>query len=849
MAATSLNPTEAIDRNTPIKLSEKQLIERACNFEHFSSPSLAPGVVVHDGLENADDLTAYGVTETYQKELWREEIKRLSKVISDMNEPIHFNGSREFRIDSKEAHESLARLADKMLIALNITFHDSQAVLKDMSDVVETCGIRKKARRSLERFVADNSNDDDDDDGNEKSQACNASQGTSDVNHADYFEFVDYVTATITRMLCKAASGKSWHEIIIVKFAKTAAKMKVVSGDLWSHAASSLQNHPSDGPTPKIRFEGAENRNAHYGKKGTERDVLDNLDGMLEMLNKRENQPAFAGPNTSYLAVTRIYYMLESMIQMPIYGLYEHILASLRGTNTLLRALNTSYEISAMLYKTGYGKFPVFLSQDIDGEFLGSSLDENINISHASFQIVNSAVQGLVHRLPQQDATDRTSVNGILPESDAPGSSVVSDMHTTPPPSSKNPKSVGTTISCYYSENPQSNGREQKKKYRLNSMSNVITVIVPMVLTSPVFVMKVNKFIGLFTFVVGNLFEEDSPMLYRPTEFETSFCLTTDEYRTVWAERIGKGYTSQLSDSLVARDTLLSWPPGNQSLRRIKTTDLSLPTNVSPQEEQEREERENLEEQEQIQNNLKQFEKAQERMKDWIFEENGVRVRCDWYVGTVSAAAILLVICGLAAAITVGERLPGVDPFNIATFSWVLAAFIVLIAKSSRVTSWPWWDFLHRQVLCRSVSELGAVSGIDHQLLLARLLQEESGTRLQTRGPYNTAFSRKASGGDGFSIDQPLSIRTMLLSGLIMIQVQAVYHGSFLVCLDLRRGTDLNVVLQTREAVVDKDECIISERLTNEPAQGETHRINLKTTKASWSRVAGVYGRKNVIFC
>lgn len=92
---------------------------------------------------------------------------------------------------------------------------------------------------------------------------------------------------------------------------------------------------------------------------------------------------------------------------------------------------------------------------------------------------------------------------------------------------------------------------------------------------------------------------------------------------------------------------------------------------------------------------------------------------------------------------------------------------------------------LKHLVLRRSVSELRAVTGLDDQLILALLLQEESSTPLQTRGPYNTVFSRKENGGNGFSIDQPLSIRTMLLSGLIMIQVQAIYHGKFLVCLDL----------------------------------------------------------------
>ncbi|KAF5485649.1 hypothetical protein CGCF413_v013441 [Colletotrichum fructicola] len=82
----------------------------------------------------------------------------------------------------------------------------------------------------------------------------------------------------------------------------------------------------------------------------------------------------------------------------------------------------------------------------------------------------------------------------------------------------------------------------------------------------------------------------------------------------------------------------------------------------------------------------------------------------------------ILVVGGITAGLIVGERIPGVDPFNIATFAWVLAAFIILIAKSLSVREWPWRDFLRGQVPCRSVSELHTVTGIDEQRILKYLL-------------------------------------------------------------------------------------------------------------------------------
>jgi hypothetical protein len=98
--------------------------------------------------------------------------------------------------------------------------------------------------------------------------------------------------------------------------------------------------------------------------------------------------------------------------------------------------------------------------------------------------------------------------------------------------------------------------------------------------------------------------------------------------------------------------------------------------------------RERSEEDQHIQQSLEQVHHASKVMNEWVFEENGVRIRCDWYVVTVSAVSAVLVLDGIA-------------------------------------------------------------------------------------------------GGVGVGIDRPIGIRTILLSGLIMLQVQAPYHGKYLVYMDL----------------------------------------------------------------
>ncbi|KAH7012564.1 uncharacterized protein B0I36DRAFT_339684 [Microdochium trichocladiopsis] len=131
--------------------------------------------------------------------------------------------------------------------------------------------------------------------------------------------------------------------------------------------------------------------------------------------------------------------------------------------------------------------------------------------------------------------------------------------------------------------------------------------------------------------------------------------------------------------------------------------------------------------------------------------------------------------------------LQGVDPFGFTSYSWIIAAFIMLIAKSTRVNEWPWRDFLLRRVTCRSLSELHAVTGVDEQDLLAYLLTMEYENVLRTSGPHNSVFMRRAGPAEGFSIDVKPQMRTLLGAGLIFVKV-LLRKEPTLVCLDFRAG-------------------------------------------------------------
>lgn len=238
------------------------------------------------------------------------------------------------------------------------------------------------------------------------------------------------------------------------------------------------------------------------------------------------------------------------------------------------------------------------------------------------------------------------------------------------------------------------------------------------------------------------------------------------------------------------------------------------------------------------------------KMNTWVFEENGVMVRCKLYVWTLILLCSLLVGGGVSVGVSVGERIVAVDPFNITTYCWVLAAFLLLVAKNIRVQSWAWNDFLHGRVMCKSVSELSSVTGVKEQLILAKLLQDESISFLDTRGPYNTVFRRKSK--DGFSIGRPLSTWTMLISGLIMIEVESA-HRRGLVCLDLRRGTYYkaipNIRTQTTRGQVEFIHCARLSDKKDRGAYGDPNRVRLKVEQGiTWMRILGFYGNQHAEF-
>lgn len=201
---------------------------------------------------------------------------------------------------------------------------------------------------------------------------------------------------------------------------------------------------------------------------------------------------------------------------------------------------------------------------------------------------------------------------------------------------------------------------------------------------------------------------------------------------------------------------------------------------------------------------------------------------------------------GIAIPFCVQERIKGVDPFQVTTFTWLLVGVILIIAKSRYVTEWPWHDFLHGKVVCQSVSDLADVTGVDAQMILNKLLYSERDTFMVTKGPYNGMFLRRVEGPEteGFSIDVPSQLSTLLASGFIVLKVLSL-NGEHIIVLDVRKGTTIDFAIHAGIntqylACLDIGKRDLDDEDEDNPLQ-TPKVLYLSHVKVSYTKVLGLY--------
>ncbi|KAI5836795.1 hypothetical protein DFP73DRAFT_589437 [Morchella snyderi] len=657
-------------------------------------------------LPEYDNLSAYFVSEDTAKTFLQREIARLIAVVENPEGKLRFSNQKILKEGSRDAYKELSFLFKMVMQAVSIAILDNEVL--DMK-----YGSGLSSYRNVSKHLG------------------RVRSGHLEIPEEDYIEacfiLVNYVTAILIRLITQSGSGDYWHNNLVGVLAKLTAKIKVLLMGLKHGAVASMMNAEA----------ALEESGQSAGKEDEEEDEED----CEEIILTQKTKEGKASPTGPAIA---LYCAHQAKFRSGPFTILNYILMSLQYLNRSGHPM-TSYE--ALLF------------QDRDYEFQATSDLDNLNVAHSAFNILNQTVLNVQKRKRMSPALQ----GGPSPSSDTGNLCTKIEWKYSEEQDQPSSAHGGPGSQSDISDSP----RSYKQELILYTMEDIITVMVPLVATSPVVSANLNGFRTMVS-LTGDVDDDVRP--YTESKFDAFFRMYTSESdRRQDALQLSKAVQS----GLFSRSSLISGTDVNLTLSNDQTS-ASSP------------DRENTV----MESRLRQLI---EDMDEWVYDESSVIVNCALYVWSVIAVATTLVLGGLAIGITVNERLKGVDPFSITTYAWILAAFIILISKSYQVESWPWRDFLLCQVKCRSVSELQTVTGIHDQLIMAKILHDERGTILNTRGPYNSVFQRRSEDGSGFSIDRPLTTRTLLLSGLTMLKV-VTPQGHALVCLDARRGTDLRVV-------------------------------------------------------
>ncbi|EQB52815.1 hypothetical protein CGLO_07505 [Colletotrichum gloeosporioides Cg-14] len=523
-----------------------------------------------------------------------------------------------------------------------------------------------------------------------------------------YHAMVNYLTAVLVRVILQSIRGDYWINNIIAVIARISAKMKVIGNDLLTAVEQTLQN----GREARARIKKDEERNSEYLPKDLDDALLDDTEARK--------------PITSQAGRARKYFMEKDLIHTAITDMLTNSLAAFAVSNPLAPGID-EFESSITLYESLTTTEQILLCEQRDGGIGAASGVGVTRAFTAGFQVCLGTWETLEQEPTIHGSTRWTSIQWR--------SSVVDDKGKLKP-------------------------ENRRGAVKLGSMRRVIAATVPYAMISGTFSASLHTLIDRILFSSG----QDSRyalLLVEQPKIICSAVLRTSQYESRRPAEKENDDACPVSETFMLQKRAVGHEePSESSDAYAQTISWALMKRKREPKLSDREEAKEA------------LDTVLEEYVKWVIDDNAIIISCKWYAWGTLLICALLVVGGLAVGFSLGERINGVDPFNISVFCWVLAGFVLLVAKAIRVENWPWSRFLRGQVTCRSISEVVAVSGVDAQLLIALLLRIDSQTYLRTRGPFNVMFLRHTDDIEGgFSIDVPIKIETAIEGGWIPIKI------------------------------------------------------------------------------
>lgn len=732
-----------------------------------------------EGLPVFGAMSQYGVSEETELELFSLEIRRLVDAVNS-GAPIQLEHDPDwFGLADRDGYGRLDKLAWQLRQAISICFHDLELMMLEYYPVYSRPDHFRKARETLlETFDPDSPRD--------PASTCNDMR-LKEHNNKAFHALVDYLTSTITQVLLRTMQGEFWDDNCIITMARCTTMIKVVSMDLVRAAETSL--------AAKREWAARMKRNADHEPSPPVFEDEKKKDKEKTPFGKQQQ----ALEKCVVLRAPRYFQVMHAFSNSMLVLLLSISRAICPDPGTTLPP--DVFESTSIVFDTGFRGHRSLLCQEKSGGIGASGNRDEVHCASFAFEVCLEAFEDLARR---------TSPSNRLRTGDSEPSTLVYWKWTE----------MRTEGDGLHRGLDTFKGESRTDQRELSSMSDVITALIPYLTVCGTFSCEM----AAFTRLIMSIPDHGDPVsMCAETRFIASFMVQTSKY-DAFSEKAAQDSrdVTSVSKNPIAEKRALAQGPMSSDLRNRGMSDEQL--------------------REGLLHRTTAISKALEVMDRWTFDRSSIIIRSRWYCWGTLACCAVLVVGGLVIGFTVNKRIDGVDPFNISVFCWVLAGFVIVFMKSLRVENWPWRDFFNGKVVCRSVSEVSAVSGIDEQLFLSILLRLEPIIIMNKEGPFRSIFRRVKSDAVGFSIDIPLERESLVDAGCFFIRVESM-EGPALVCIRATNGIPYNAVRPhsiSREGEHDKCRDI---REPHKWGRGGAQKdmYPLCTNHIRWSRVVGLY--------
>ncbi|KLU88246.1 hypothetical protein MAPG_07233, partial [Magnaporthiopsis poae ATCC 64411] len=617
-------------------------------------------------------------------------------------------------------------------------------------------------------------------------------------NLRQYYSFVDHLTAALARVATHCIHSSYWRVAVLAVLAKLSTKLKIVAIDLPGSIESCL--HRNGWPLRLGEYD--------YNHGPNEAAAAAAVEWQFPLID--DNDTVASRYSVENSVVSR--WLQDCLAQMLV-----ELSGARGGGGQQLYSQEAEVDVSVLVFHAGANAVPTLVQQDRQGNVGGMSERLGLVLTREAVELVIDVGGQLGKEVQQQQQQLAETVE--YP-----------------------PGEVRLDVCRERRGEGESDGHEiivERCVRAITDAAGVVTVLVMLALAQPALGREFRMLLQEMSAL--NAFGELSPPALdytalislrsgQPprTESEDSGDPLRMPKSPSRAEEQSKPDAVPLPRSLLARNRLhpLLRPSTNDSRSSFPASEEAVEEAVKEAVKQT------------IRDARRSLDKIRNTSSKWLIEETAVIVKCPVYVWTTVFLCFVLVAGGMMIGFLVGDRIAGVDPFGITNFTWVIAGFTLVIAKSVRVSDWPWRDFLLGRVRCRSVMELQSVTSMDAQDIIMFLLSTQTQNKLATCGPFSKPF--KSAAGTGFSIDVQPELRTLMACGLVPVKV-ATLQGPHLVFLDLmpEAGNRLTVIEHSRRSS-RTGESFLGFALPPDPRSASDAKLQ-RYSDLAWVKVLGLY--------